>query len=115
MQIAAQLGISRGQVSYSLCRGTVPPQKRKRTSLRLKADDVDQIISYVESSPGNRRKTFLELDSGPFRNLGVSERVIQREIQKKEYQQHVARLKPPVSQKTMKTSREWAEAHLNWT
>ena len=23
-------------------------------------------------------------------------------------------LKPPVSQKTMKTRREWAEAHLNW-
>lgn len=27
----------------------------------------------------------------------------------------MARLKPPVSQKTMKTRREWAEAHLNWT
>ncbi|VDB93075.1 Bgt-51824, partial [Blumeria graminis f. sp. tritici] len=43
----------------------------------------DQIISYVESSPGNRRKTFLELASGPFRHLGVSERVIRRELQKK--------------------------------
>ncbi|VCU40036.1 Bgt-51068, partial [Blumeria graminis f. sp. tritici] len=27
----------------------------------------------------------------------------------------MARLKPPVSQKTMMTPREWAEAHLNWT
>lgn len=83
-QIAAQLGISRGQVSYSLRRGTVSPKKRKRTSSRLKADDVDQIISYVESSPGNRRKTFLELASGPFRHLGVSERVIQRELKKED-------------------------------
>ncbi|VCU41344.1 Bgt-51562, partial [Blumeria graminis f. sp. tritici] len=43
----------------------------------------DHIISYVESSPGNRRKSFLEIASGPFRHLGVSERVIQRELQKK--------------------------------
>ncbi|VDB88260.1 Bgt-51161 [Blumeria graminis f. sp. tritici] len=64
-------------------------------SSRLKADDVDQIISNVESSPVNRRKTFLELASGPFRHIGVSERVIQRELKKKGYQRH--------------------EAHLNWT
>ncbi|VDB89875.1 Bgt-50859, partial [Blumeria graminis f. sp. tritici] len=43
----------------------------------------DQIISYVESSPENRRKTLLELASSPFRYLGVSERVIPREFQNK--------------------------------
>ncbi|VDB94558.1 Bgt-51854, partial [Blumeria graminis f. sp. tritici] len=43
----------------------------------------DQIISYVESSPGNCHKTFLELASGPFRHLGVSKQVIQRELKKK--------------------------------
>ncbi|VDB89525.1 Bgt-50280, partial [Blumeria graminis f. sp. tritici] len=42
----------------------------------------DQIISYVESSPGNRRKTFLELASGPFRHLGVNERLTERELKK---------------------------------
>ncbi|VDB91194.1 Bgt-50378, partial [Blumeria graminis f. sp. tritici] len=78
-----QLGISRAQVSYSLRRGNVSPKKRKRTSTRLKADDVDQIVSYVESSPRDRRKFFLELASGPFRHLGVSERVIQREHKKR--------------------------------
>ncbi|VDB88120.1 Bgt-50615 [Blumeria graminis f. sp. tritici] len=115
MQITAQLGISQGQVNYSLRCGAVSPKKRKRKSSRLKADDVDQIISYFESSPGNRCKTFLELASGPFRHLGVSEQVIQRELKKTGYQRHMARLKPPVSQKTMKIRREWAEAHLNWT
>ncbi|VCU41187.1 Bgt-50762, partial [Blumeria graminis f. sp. tritici] len=44
----------------------------------------DQIISYVESSPANRRKTHLELASGPFRHLGDSERVIQIELKNKE-------------------------------
>ncbi|VDB86377.1 Bgt-51463, partial [Blumeria graminis f. sp. tritici] len=43
----------------------------------------DQIIFYVESSPGNRRKTFQELASCPFRHLGVSEQVIQTKLQKK--------------------------------
>ncbi|VDB92711.1 Bgt-51294, partial [Blumeria graminis f. sp. tritici] len=43
----------------------------------------DQIISYVESSPGNRRKTYLELASGPLRHLGVSERIIQKELEKR--------------------------------
>ena len=98
-QIAVQPGISRGQFSNLLRHGTVSPKKRKRTSLRLRADDVDQITSYVESSPENRRKTLLELASGPFRHLGVSERVIQRELKKRGYQLHVARLKPPVSRK----------------
>ena len=63
-QIAAQLGISRGQVSYLLRRRPVSPKKKKRTSSRLKVDDVDQIISRGVL-PLNRRKTFLELASGP--------------------------------------------------
>ncbi|VCU41274.1 Bgt-20552 [Blumeria graminis f. sp. tritici] len=96
-------------------RGTVSPKKRKRTSSRLKADDIDQIISYVESSPGNRCKSFLELASDPFRHIGVSEQVIPRELIKRGYQQHVALLKPPVSQKTIKSHKGRAEAHLNWT
>ncbi|SZF00593.1 unnamed protein product [Blumeria hordei] len=75
-RIAPQLGMSRGRVSNSLRRGTVSSKKRKRTSSRLKADDVNQMISYVESSPENCRKIFLEFASGPHRYLGVSERVI---------------------------------------
>ncbi|VCU39747.1 Bgt-50175 [Blumeria graminis f. sp. tritici] len=95
-----KLGISRGQFSYSLRRGTVSPQKRKRPSSRLNANDVTQILFYAESSPENRCKTILELVSGPFRYLGISDRFIQRELQKIGYQRHVAHLKPPESQKT---------------
>ena len=109
-----KLGISRGQVSYSLRRGTISTKNRKRKSSRLKADDDDQIISRWVL-PLNRRKTFMELASGSFRHLGVSERVIQRELKKRGLRGHVARLKSPVSLKTMKTCWEWAQAHLNWT
>ena len=68
-QIAAQLDISRGKVGYSLRRGTVSPKKIKGQLPILKADDVSQIISYIESSPENRRQTFLELAHGHLDNL----------------------------------------------
>lgn len=106
-QIATQLGISRGQVSYSLRRGTVSPKKRKGPSSVLKADDVNQIISYIESSSENSRKTFLELAAGPFRYLGVSERVIQKELRKRGYRRHLAQIKPQGSSKTTTAHREW--------
>ncbi|SZF01457.1 unnamed protein product [Blumeria hordei] len=56
---------------------------RKRTSSRLKADEVYQILCYVNSSPENRRKKIIEFASGPLRYLGVSERVTQRELIKR--------------------------------
>ena len=113
-QIAAQLGVSRGQVSYSLRHGTVSPKKKKGPSPTRKVDDDNQIISYIESSPENHRKTFLELASGSFRYLGVSERVIQKELRKRRYRRHPAHSKPPASQKTITTGREWDGAYLNW-
>ena len=63
-QIATQLGISPGQVGYSLRRGSVSPNKWKGISMALKADDIDQIISYIGSSSENNCRTFLEFASG---------------------------------------------------
>ncbi|SZE99979.1 unnamed protein product [Blumeria hordei] len=42
------------------------PQKRKGTSPTLNADDVNQILSSVESSPENLCKTRTEIVFGPF-------------------------------------------------
>ena len=46
-QIAAQLSISRGQVSYSLRRGAVSPRKRKGLSPIRKADDFNVVIGLL--------------------------------------------------------------------
>ena len=113
-QLAAQLGISRGQVGYSQRRGTVSPKKIKGLPLILKADDVSQIISYVESSPENRRQTFLELASGPSRHLGVSERVVQRDLGTRGYRRYVAHRKPWASQKTTWTRRKSPKVRRQW-
>ncbi|VCU40654.1 Bgt-50155 [Blumeria graminis f. sp. tritici] len=79
---------------------------RKITSSSLKVDDHSQIISYVETIPENHRKTFLELASGPSRYIGVHDRVIQSEHNKRVSQRHLAHLKPLSSQKTIKTRRD---------
>lgn len=59
--------------------------------------------------------TYLELAAGPFRHLGVSERVIQTELRKRGYRRHPAHKKPPVSEQTKRARKEWAEAHVDWT
>ena len=81
--VSAQLGTYQGQVNYSLRRITVSTKKRKITSSRLKEDDINQIISYVESSPEICCKTFSEPASASFGHLGASERVLQRELKKR--------------------------------
>ena len=115
IQIAAQLGISRGQVSYSLRRGNISPKKKRGPLPMLSTEEVDRIITFIESSPKNRRLTYLELASDPFNYLGVSERVIQKELKKRGCLRHLAHAKPPGSESTWRMLKEWAEAHLHWT
>ena len=56
-QIAAQLGISRGQVIHSLRRGNIPPKKKRGRLPILSTEEVDRIVTLIESSPKNRRLT----------------------------------------------------------
>lgn len=103
------------QVGYALLRGNVTPKKRKGRSPILSSEDVDQIENFVKLSPINRRMTYLELAAGPFRNLGVSEKVIQSELRKRGYRRHPTHKKPPVTEQIKRVRKEWAEAHVHWT
>ncbi|POS83233.1 hypothetical protein EPUL_005145 [Erysiphe pulchra] len=114
-EIASQLKISLRQVGHALRRGKVAPKKRNGCSPRLSSEDVDEIENFVKSSSMNRRMTYLELATGLFRHLGVSERVIQSELRKRGYQRHPTHKKPPESEQTKTTRKEWAEAHVHWT
>ena len=79
-QIAAQLGISRGQVYYLLRRGSVTPKKRKGRLPKLSTEAVDGIEKFINESYENRRMSYMELALGPFSHLDVSERVIKSEL-----------------------------------
>ena len=50
-QIAAQLDISRVQVSDSLHRGNISPKKKRGRLPILSTEEVDGIITFIESSP----------------------------------------------------------------
>ncbi|POS84576.1 hypothetical protein EPUL_002798 [Erysiphe pulchra] len=114
-EIASQLKISLCQVGHALRRGKVTPRKRNGRLPIFSSDDVDEIENFVRSSLMNRKMTYLELATGPFRYLGVSERIIQSELRKRGYRRHPAHKKPPVSEQTKTIRKEWAEAHVYWT
>ena len=102
------------QVGYALLRGNVTPKKTKGRSPILSSEEVDQIENFVKSSPINRRMTYLELAAGPFRHLGVSEKVIQSELRKRGYRRHPTHKNPPVTEQINRVRKEWAEAHVHW-
>ncbi|KAI0994135.1 hypothetical protein K3495_g14048 [Podosphaera aphanis] len=82
-KIAAQLNISRKQVGDSLRRGLVTPKKARGRSPSLSSEDVHKIEEFIKESPENRQMTYFELANGPFKYLGVSERVIKSELEKR--------------------------------
>ncbi|KAI0994665.1 hypothetical protein K3495_g13516 [Podosphaera aphanis] len=59
--------------------------------------------------------SWLELAAGPFRYLGVSERVLHNELRNRGYVRHPALKKPPLSEVNKRKRLEWAEAHKDWS
>ena len=108
--IAKELGISRNQVRYTLCTPYIEPKKATGRPPTLSSSDVARIEAFITSSSEGRRISWFELAHGPFRDLGVSERVIQNELKKRGYVRHPALKKPPLSEEVKRKRREWAEA-----
>ncbi|KAI0994102.1 hypothetical protein K3495_g14081 [Podosphaera aphanis] len=114
-KIAAQLNISRKQVGYSLRRGSVTSKKARGRSPSLSSEDIDKIEEFIKESPENRQMTYFELANGPFNHLGVSERVIKSELEKRGFKRYTALNKPTTSPEIRRKQREWAEARIDWT
>ncbi|KAI0996483.1 hypothetical protein K3495_g11699 [Podosphaera aphanis] len=114
-KIAAPLNISRKQVGYSLRRGSVTPKKARGRSPSLSSEDVHKIEEFIKESPENRQMTYFELANGPFKHLGVSERVIKSELEKGGFKRYTALNKPTTSPEIRRKRREWAEARIDWT
>ena len=84
-RIADQLGVTRRQVRYTLSVPYLEPKKAPGRLPTLSHEDVDKIEDFITASSEGRRMSWLELASGPFQNLGVSEFVIQKELKKRGY------------------------------
>ena len=81
-KIATHLQISRKQVGHSLRRGSVTPKKARVRVPSLSSEEVDKVQEFVKSSPENRQMSYFELAYGKLKHLGVSERVIKKELGK---------------------------------
>ncbi|KAI0993337.1 hypothetical protein K3495_g14847 [Podosphaera aphanis] len=114
-KIAAQLGLTVRQVEYTLSLPYLEPKKAPGRAPTLFSGDVDQIEIFITSSSQGRRMSWLEFAAGPFRYLGVSERVLQNELKNRGYARHPALKKPPLSEVNKRKRLEWAEAHKDWS
>ena len=114
-KMAAQLGITVRQVEYTLSLPYLEPKKAPGRAPTLSSEDVDQIEIFITSSSQGRRMSWLELAAGPFRYLGVSERVSHNELKKRGYARHPALKKPPLSEVNKRKRLEWAEAYKDWS
>ena len=99
---AKELGISRNQVRYIRCTPYIEPKKATGRPRTLSSSEVAQIEAFITSSSEGRRMSWFELAHGPFRDLGVSERVIQNELKKRGYVRLPALKKPPLSEEVEK-------------
>ena len=93
-KIADQLGVTRRQVRYTLSVPYLEPKKAPGWLPTLSHEDVDKIEDFITASPEGRRMSWLELASGPFHHVGVSEFVIQNELKKKGYRRRPSFRKP---------------------
>lgn len=114
-RIADQLGVTRRQVRYTLSVPYLEPKKAPGRLPTLSHEDVDKIEDFITASPEGRRKSWLELASGPFQHLGVSEFVIQNELKKRGYGRRPSFKKPFLSEVNRRKRLEWAEARKDWT
>ncbi|KAI1007552.1 hypothetical protein K3495_g672 [Podosphaera aphanis] len=113
--IADQFGVTRRQVRYTLSVPYLEPKKALGRLPALSYEDVDKIEDFLTASPEGRRMSSLELASGPFQNLGVSEFMIQNELKKRGYGRGPSFKKPFLSEVNKRKCLEWAEAHKDWT
>ena len=66
------------------------PKKARGRSPSLSSEDVDKFEEFIKESPENRQMTYFELANGPFKHLGVSERVIKSELEKRGFKRYIA-------------------------
>jgi hypothetical protein len=99
------------QVEYA-CRFTHPtPRKRPGRPELLNKDQETELIAFVRTSKISRRLTYFEL--AVHFEWGVI--AVQGCLERAEYRRHVARVKPPISEKNRLDRIAWAEEHITWT
>ena len=114
-EIAHQLRLDPRQVSKAIKRGHIMPPKPLGRLPSLNGDQVDELEGFICSCREGRQMSYLELAIGPFKEWGVSERVIRGHLKKRGYSRHRAVSKPRLTESTRIKRKQWAEAHRFWS
>ncbi|KAI0996976.1 hypothetical protein K3495_g11207 [Podosphaera aphanis] len=112
--MSQNLAISYRQVCYTSENVDLSPKNSTGRPPVLRKSQVDEIESFVCSSPEDRQMSYLQLANFAFRHFGVSEKVIRREMKKRGYTRQVAAAKPPLSLENMRRRFQFASSHLHW-
>lgn len=102
------------QVRHTFNTVNLSPQKPKGRPPVLSSNQVDEIEAFVRSSFESREMSYFQLAYVVFPHLGVSEKVIRREMMKRGYARRVAAAKPPLSPENKRKRFEFARHHLHW-
>lgn len=106
-KISERLSITIAQARHSLNANDLTPVKCLGLPPILSTAQFDELEAFVCSSSENHQMSFFELANRIFPHFGVSERVIARELRKREYSRQVACPKPALSQETSRKRYEF--------
>lgn len=82
-RIAKHIGLSYGQVKYTIQIGYPTPQKRSGRATILTEDQVDEIEHFVCQSRECRQMPYMKLATGRFAHFGVSWYTIRNVLKKR--------------------------------
>jgi transposase len=111
-QIAEKLEVSRNQVRTAI-HGPATPRKRSGHPSTIDANEKQRIIDLLCSSKEYRRALWPQLAA----RLGMPDRTyaVRNALRNEGFARHIARRKPPISERNRLLRLSWALAHVHWT
>jgi transposase len=111
-QIGLGLRPSRNQVQYAVTHDESPVKRPGRPS-KLSRCQLEELEAFITSNQANCLVPFSKLPAALGWNVG--EYCIRHALRKLGYQRHIARVKPPISEKNRELRLAWALEHRDWT
>ncbi|RKF64439.1 hypothetical protein OnM2_018090 [Erysiphe neolycopersici] len=92
--IAKRLDITHRQVQYAMNTAKLTPKKSSGRNSSLTSAQMDELENFITSSAEGRQMSYFEISNLVFPHLGVSEKVIEREMKKRSYTRRLVESMP---------------------
>ncbi len=112
--IARHLGFTQRQVQLACTREDTTPSARKGRSPAISTEQCDELETFIRTCRANRRMSFFQLATGPFRHYGAGEHAFKGAMERRGYRRYAARVKSVLSDENQRVRVEWARRHVEW-